>query len=624
MDYENIAKQILQHIGGKENVVTLIHCMTRLRFTLKDESIAEDEAIKKTKGVVGVMKKAGQYQIIIGNDVGNVYNELCKLGNFANSAVKKQITPKKKKGIAALMEIISSIMAPVIPAIMGTAMIRIFVNLLCMIGILDTSGTTYTIFNIMGDSAFFFFPVLIAVSAAKRFCVNLYYAVTVALVMLHPHFIAMIDTAHNISENLYFMKYIPISYISYAYSIIPIIFAVWLLKYVEQLAEKIIPTILKNLLQPFFILLIEIPIVLFVFAPFGSILEHILYNIIDFIHNQLGFIAVGIIAGVYPFIVMAGIHHVFTPVKLGMIASVGFENFICIGELCSNIAQGAASAAVAVKSKNKILKKNATTAAISALFTGITEPALYGVTLRLKRPIVGACIGAAIGGLFGAFFQLKCFAIAIPAILSIVQYVDTTYPISFLSAILTILVTIVATFFITLLIGFEDISENNTEEKTKIENHSNQTLFVPAPAKGKMIPLTEVKDVTFASEILGKGAAIIPEENKIVAPFNGKAVVVFETGHAIALQSDEGLELLIHVGIDTVNLKGKFFHPCVENGTIIKKGDVLLNFDREEIEKEGYDLSTPIIITNTENYKEIILLNQSEYCEFLQDFISVQ
>lgn len=622
MDYENIAKQILQHIGGKENVITLIHCMTRLRFTLKDESIADDEAMKKTKGVVGVMKKAGQYQIIIGNDVGNVYNELCKLGDFANSTVKKQTTPEKKKKITALMEIISSIMAPVIPAIMGTAMIRIFVNLLCMIGILDTSGTTYTILNIMGDSAFFFFPVLIAISAAKRFCVNSYYAVTVALVMLHPQFITMIDTAHDISENLYFMKYIPISYISYAYSIIPIIFAVWVLKYVEQLAEKIIPTILKNLLQPFFILLIEIPIVLFVFAPFGSILEHILYNMIDFIHNQLGFIAVGIIAGVYPFIVMAGIHHVFTPVKLGMIASVGFENFICIGEFCSNIAQGAASAAVAAKSKNKILKKNAATAAISALFTGITEPALYGVTLRLKRPMIGACIGAAIGGLFGAFFQLKCFAIAIPAILSIVQYVETTRPISFLIAVLTILVTTVAAFLITMLIGFEDISESDAEEK--IENSSNQTLFVPAPAKGKIIPLTEVKDVTFASEILGKGAAIIPEENKIVAPFNGKAVVVFETGHAIALQSDEGIELLIHVGIDTVNLKGQFFHPCVENGTIIKKGDVLLNFDREEIEKKGYDLSTPIIITNTENYKDITLLNQSENCELLQDFLSVQ
>lgn len=622
MDYETIAKQILQHIGGKENVITLIHCMTRLRFTLKDESIADDEAIKKTKGVVGVMKKAGQYQIIIGNDVGNVYDELCKLGDFANSAVKKQTTPEKKKRIAALMEIISSIMAPVIPAIMGTAMIRLFVNLLCMIGILDTSGTTYNILTIMGDSAFFFFPVLIAISAAKRFCVNSYYAVTVALVMLHPHFIAMIDTAHNISGNLYFMKYIPISYTSYAYSIIPIIFAVWLLKYVEQLAEKIIPTILKNLLQPFFILLIEIPMVLFVFAPLGSILEHILYNMIDFIHNQLGFIAVGMIAGIYPFIVMAGVHHIFTPVKLGMIASVGFENFICIGELCSNIAQGAASAAVAAKSKNKILKKNATAASVSALFTGITEPALYGVTLRLKRPMIGACIGAAIGGLFGAFFQLKCFAIAIPAILSIVQYVETTRPISFLIAILTILVTTVAAFLITMLIGFEDISESDAEEK--IENSSNQTLFVPAPAKGKIIPLTEVKDVTFASEILGKGAAIIPEENKIVAPFNGKAVVVFETGHAIALQSDEGIELLIHVGIDTVNLKGQFFHPCVENGTIIKKGDVLLNFDREEIEKEGYDLSTPIIITNTENYKDITLLNQSESCELLQDFLSVQ
>ncbi len=624
MDYENIAKQILQHIGGKENVVTLIHCMTRLRFTLRDESIADDEAMKKTKGVVGVMKKAGQYQIIIGNDVGNVYNELCKLGDFANSTIKKQTTSEKKKAIVVLMEMISSVMAPVIPAIMGTAMIRIFVNLLCMIGILDTNGTTYTILSIMGDSAFFFFPVLIAISAAKRFCVNSYYAVTVALVMLHPHFIDMIDTAHNISESLYFMKYIPISYTSYAYSIIPIIFAVWLLKYVEQLAEKVIPTILKNLLQPFFILLIEILIVLFVLAPFGSMLEHILYNIINLIHSQFGFIAVGIIAGVYPFIVMAGVHHVFTPIKLGTIASMGFENFICIGEFCANIAQGAATAAVAVKSRNKTLKKNATTAAISALFTGITEPALYGVTLRLKRPLIGACIGAAIGGLFGAFFQLKCFAIAIPAILSIVQYVDTTRPISFLIAILTITVTTIAAFLITILIGFEDISENDVEENKKVKNSYNKTFFVPAPAKGKIIPLTEVKDVTFSSEILGKGAAIIPEDNKIVAPFNGKAVVVFETGHAIALQSDEGIELLIHVGIDTVNLKGKFFHPCVKNGAIIKKGDVLLNFDKNEIEKEGYDLSIPIIITNTENYTDITLINQFEDCELLQDFLSVQ
>ncbi|MCI8629719.1 MAG: PTS transporter subunit EIIC [Firmicutes bacterium] len=622
MDYENIAKQILQHIGGKENVATVIHCMTRLRFTLKNEAIANDEAVKNTKGVVGVMKKAGQYQIIIGNDVGNVYDELCKLGDFSNSIPipKKQEVLKNKNNITQLMEIISSIMAPVIPAIMGTAMIRILTNLLHMLDILDVNGTTYYILNIIGDSAFFFFPVLIAISAAKRFCVNVYYAVTVALILMHPNFMDMMDKG----ENLYFMKYIPLPSISYAYSIIPIIFAIWILKYVERLAEKIIPTILKNLLQSLFVLLVEVLIVLFVLAPFGSLLEHILYDIIDLIHNQLGFIAVGMIAGIYPFIVMAGIHHALTPVKLGMIASAGFENFICIGELCSNIAQGAASAAVAVKSKNKILKKNATTAAISALFTGITEPALYGVTLRLKRPIIGACIGAAIGGLFGAFFQLKCFAIAIPAILSIVQYVDTTYPISFLIAILTILVTIVATFFITLLIGFKDISENDIEEKTKIENHSNQTLFVPAPAKGKMIPLTEVKDVTFASEILGKGAVIIPEENKIVAPFSGKVAVVFETGHAIALQSDEGLELLIHVGIDTVNLKGKFFHPCVENGTIIKKGDVLLNFDREEIEKEGYDLSTPIIITNTENYKEITLLNQSEHCELLQDFLSVK
>ena len=573
MDYENTAKKILQRVGGKDNVINLVHCMTRLRFTLKDESIVDDEAVKKTKGVMGIMKKGGQYQIIIGNDVGNVFNELNKLGNFSNEVKEVPAKSNEKKNIfTMLMDTISGIMAPVIPAIIGAAMIKVLLTLLPMIGVLSTNGQTYQLLSVIGDGAFFFMPVLIAISASKKFGTNMYYAASIALIMLHPNLITLMNTAHDAGQTVKFLKYIPVTYASYSYSVIPIILAVYSLRYVERFVDKITPVVTKNFLKPMLVVLIEAPIALIILGPLGAICGNGLSTVVYAIHDKLGFIAIGLVAGVYPFVVMAGMHHAFTPIKLGMIATTGYENFICIGELCSNMAQGAASLAVALRSKNKDFKQIAGSSAFSALFAGITEPALYGVTLRLKRPMLGACIGGAVGGLVGGFFQMKCFGIA------------------------------------TLIIGFEDIVDEDDDldfvEESNAQLLDNE-ISITSPVEGKVIPLTEVKDPTFSQEILGKGAAIIPEKGVVYAPFDGKVDAVFETGHALGLVSEDGVELLVHVGIDTVNLKGKHFTPKKKSGDTMKKGDILLEFDIDKIKADGYDVTTPIIISNTEQFEKV-------------------
>lgn len=573
MDYENTAKKILQRVGGKDNVINLVHCMTRLRFTLKDESIVDDEAVKKTKGVMGIMKKGGQYQIIIGNDVGNVFNELNKFGNFSNEVKEVPAKSNEKKNIfTMLMDTISGIMAPVIPAIIGAAMIKVLLTLLPMIGVLSTNGQTYQLLSVIGDGAFFFMPVLIAISASKKFGTNMYYAASIALIMLHPNLITLMNTAHDAGQTVKFLKYIPVTYASYSYSVIPIILAVYSLRYVERFVDKITPVVTKNFLKPMLVVLIEVPIALIILGPLGAICGNGLSTVVYAIHDKLGFIAIGLVAGVYPFVVMAGMHHAFTPIKLGMIATTGYENFICIGELCSNMAQGAASLAVALRSKNKDFKQIAGSSAFSALFAGITEPALYGVTLRLKRPMLGACIGGAVGGLVGGFFQMKCFGIA------------------------------------TLIIGFEDIVDEDDDldfvEESNAQLLDNE-ISITSPVEGKVIPLTEVKDPTFSQEILGKGAAIIPEKGVVYASFDGKVDAVFETGHALGLVSEDGVELLVHVGIDTVNLKGKHFTPKKKSGDTMKKGDILLEFDIDKIKADGYDVTTPIIISNTEQFAKV-------------------
>lgn len=613
MDYKLLGQKILERVGGKENVEGLVHCMTRLRFTLKDESIVDDELVKKTKGVMGVMKKSGQYQIIIGNEVAAVYKEICKLGNFQEASNNNVVKPKKKQNMfSEILDVISGIMSPVIPAIIGAAMIKVLLTVLPMIGILSDTSQTYQLLSVVGDGAFYFMPVLIAMSAAKKFRANPYYAVSIALILLHPNFSAMLEGVKEGGETLKFFNVIPVSYALYAYSVVPIIMSVWILPHIEKFVDKITPTITKNFLKPMLVMLIIGPIVMVAIGPLGSILGNILSSAVYFIHDKLGFIAVGLVAAIFPFIVMTGMHHAFTPIKLGVLASTGFEGFICIAEFASNMAQGAAALAVSVKSKNKDVKQSAGSSAFSALVAGITEPALYGTTLRFKKPMMGACIGAGIGGLVGGFFQMKCYGVATPALVTIPQYIEQGNPKSIIYVLITAAVTIVGSFAASYLIGFDDPVEEDEENEEKLVIKSlNTGVKVASPLSGEMVELSQVNDATFASGIIGKGTAIIPTKGQIIAPFDGVVDAFFDTGHAIVLKSNEGIEMLIHVGIDTVNLGGKYFNPKKSQGDKIKAGDIILEFDIQGIISEGYEVVTPVIITNSDSYMDIIVENKS-------------
>ena len=609
MDYKKLAERILEKLGGKENVESVVHCMTRLRFVLKDESQVDDEQVKKIKGVIGVMKKSGQYQIIIGNEVASVYKEICALGNFKEKTSVKKIEKKNQNIISEMLDIISSVMSPVIPAIIGAAMIKVLLTVLSMIGILSNTSQTYELLSVIGDGAFFFMPVLIGMSAAKRFNANPYYAVSIALIILHPNFISLLKGANEAGQTVKFFNLIPVTYANYSYSVIPIILSVAVLPYIEQFVDKITPKITKNFLKPMLVMLFIAPIVMVVIGPLGAIFGDMLSTAVYFIQDKLGFIAVGLVAAVFPFVVMTGMHHAFTPIKLGVLATTGFEGFICIAEFCANMAQGAAALAVSIKSKNSDIKQSAGSSAFSALVAGITEPALYGTNLRFKKPMIGACLGGLMGGLVGGFFQMKCYGVATPAIVTIPQYLEEGNPQSFLYILITLGVTVVSTFIITYVIGFEDPVEEDDEEmlEEKVTIPLNTGLNIVSPLEGHMIELSQVNDVTFSSGVMGNGVAIIPTKGQVVAPFDGTIDVFFKTHHAIGLRSETGVELLIHVGLDTVNLEGKYFTPHRKQGDTIKTGDVILEFDIEKIKKAGYELVTPIIITNSQQFMDIIV-----------------
>lgn len=615
MDYKLVAEKILERVGGKNNVEELVHCMTRLRFTLKDESIVDDELVKKTKGVMGVMKKSGQYQIIIGNEVAGVYKEICNLGNFKKDHNNKNVRSKKKQNIfSEILDIISGIMSPVIPALIGAAMIKVLLTVLPMIGILDASGQTYQLLSVVGDGAFYFMPVLIAMSAARKFDANQYYAASIALILLHPNFTSMLDSINGTGETLKFFNFIPVTYAYYGYSVIPIIMSVAVLPYIEKFVDKITPTITKNFLKPMLVMLIIGPLVMVVIGPLGSIFGNVLTNIVYFVHDKLGFIAVALVAAIFPFIVMTGMHHAFTPIKLGVLASTGFEGFICIAEFCSNMAQGAAALAVSIKSKNKDIKQSAGSSAFSALVAGITEPALYGTTLRFKKPMIGACIGAGLGGLVGGLFQMKCYGVATPALVTIPQYIEQGNPKSIIYILITAGVTILGSFIASYIIGFEDIIEFEEDDENGCmlaEKSLNIGIKISSPLSGEIVGLSKVNDPTFESGVMGKGTAIVPNNGKIIAPFDGIIEAFFDTGHAIALKSDEGIEMLIHVGIDTVNLEGKYFKPKKSQGDRIKAGDTILEFDIKGIISEGYEIVTPVIITNSDNYMDVVVENKN-------------
>lgn len=601
MNYAELAKQILEKVGGKENVAFLTHCATRLRFTLKDETKADMDALKKTKGVMGVVNKGGQFQVIIGSDVASVYKPLTELGNFADGNDNKNDVEKKGK-LVQVFDTIAGIFTPIIPAITGAGMIKCVLALLVSFNLIDTSSQTYYILNFMGDAAFYFLPFLLANSAAKKFKCNAYLAMTIAGVLLHPNFAALKTAGDPVS----FLG-LPVTLAGYSSSVIPIILGVWFMSFVEPIADKVSPKVVKFFTKPLITILVTAPVLLIVLGPLGTILGDGIASAIAFLDSYASWLVPFVVGTFSPLLVMTGMHYGLIPIGINNVATAGFDTVVGPGMLASNIAQGGAALCVALKSKNKDLKQLAGSSGLTAV-CAITEPAMYGVNLALKKPLYAAMIGGGVSGLYLGITGVGRFVSGSPGLLALPGYIGGNGSANIINACIGAVIAFVVSFIAAWIIGFDDPVEEGKEEIAAIETVDRlvEKVEIACPINGEVIALEQVEDETFASGIIGKGVAIIPTDGKVVSPINGTVQTIFKTKHAIGLLSDEGVEVLIHIGMDTVQLNGEHFIAHIKDGDRVKVGDPLVDVDLEAVKAKGYETVTPVIVTNSDKYLDIV------------------
>lgn len=606
MNYNEIAKNVLEKVGGEKNVSHLTHCATRLRFNLIDDSIVNTDEVKNIKGVYGAVNKGGQFQVIIGNDVPNVYKEIIGMTNLGTS--KEEAEEKKKFSISMIFDVIAGIFIPAIPAIAGCGMLKAVLSLLTAFGWLNADSQTFYFISFVADSAFYFLPVLLAYTAAQKFKCSPFVAVVLASMLLHPNFSALVAAGEP-----FHLFGLPVTLASYGSSVIPIILITWVLSFVEKFFTRVLPKSIKLIFVPLCSILVMFPLAFVVLGPLGTIIGNYLANGIMTINNFAPWLIPTIIGGLSPLLVMTGMHYSLFPGVFQQLATQGLNN-ITPGMLPSNMAEGAAALAVAIKTKNAELKELATSTGITALL-GITEPALYGVTLKLKKPLYGVMLGGALGGLY---FGLMGVSVGTPNGASPLQfavYIDGARPMNIVHMVIGVIIAMAIAFVTTLMLYKEDTrvdaKEDSKEEKNVVQP-LNKRINISSPLNGKVVAMKDVPDETFASEVMGKGIAIDPADGKVVSPVNGKITTIFHTNHAIGITSDDGTEILIHIGIDTVELEGKYYTAHVENGSTIKKGDLLVEFDKEKINEAGYNTITPIIILNSNDYLDVIETTKTE------------
>jgi beta-glucoside PTS system EIICBA component len=603
MDFNKTANGILEHIGGEKNVQHVIHCMTRLRFNLHDDSKVDRKKLEKIPGVMGTNVSGDQFQVIIGNDVPKVYNAI-----LGNSSIKTEGTNKKsgkkKNVLNSIFDVISGTFTPILPAIAGAGMIKGLLAIALTLGWLTAESQVYIILNAIGDGAFYFLPILLAVSAARKFGSNVYVAAAIGAALLHPTLTTLLSSGEKIN----FLG-LPVTVVTYSSSVIPILLAVWVSSYVEKWIDRITPSMVKLIVVPTLTLLIVVPVTLIVLGPIGAIMGNWLSVGVGALFEH-GWIFAGLIlGGTFSLIIMTGMHYAFLPIVVNSLTTKGFD-VILPSMFAANMGQAGATFAVALRSKNKSFKSLAMTTSLTAIM-GITEPAMYGVNMRLKKPFIGGLIGGAVGGAYYSAVGVKYFIlggnVGLPGVASFIGE-------TFVLALLGLPIAFAAGAIATYVMGFEDIeseeeTDTSTEENGNAED-SKPDLVVAAeqvysPIRGDVKALSEVNDPTFSSEIMGKGLAIQPQEGKVVSPVTGRVTTIFKTKHAIGITSDNGAEILIHVGLDTVKLNGKHFTAHVKDGDFVDVGKTLVTFDIEAIKAEGYDLITPVIITNPDRYQTI-------------------
>ncbi|HEL0580046.1 TPA: PTS beta-glucoside transporter subunit IIBCA [Streptococcus equi subsp. zooepidemicus] len=609
MTYQETAKAIFEAVGGEQNIQEVTHCITRLRLVLKDDKQVVDQKIKLIPNVIGVMRQNGQYQIILGNDVNNYYKAFMTLGQFHETDMSSS-AGQKQSVIEGLIETIASVITPLIPALLGGGMLKVVGILVPMLGLAGTDSQTVAFINFFGDAAYYFMPIMIAYSAAARFKVTPVLAATVAGILLHPAFVTMVAAGKPMA-----LFGAPVTPASYGASVIPILIMVYLMQYIEREVNRFVPSVMKSFLQPTLIIFISGFLALVVIGPLGVIIGQGLSNSLLAIYHIAPWLALAILGAIMPLVVMTGMHWAFAPIFLA--ASVATPDVLILpAMLASNLAQGSAAVAVACQSKQKQTRQVALAAGLSALLAGITEPALYGITLKFKKPLYAAMISGGLVGAYIGFVNIASYTFVVPSLIGLPQYISPTSSANFTNALIAAGLTIALTFTLTWFFGIdEEVDQEGSadSDSTPVKSGLSAKQSIYAPMVGTVLPLSEVPDETFSSKLLGEGLAILPNEEYVYAPFDGEVITLFPTKHAIALKNAKGVDVLIHVGIDTVELKGQGFEQLVKAGDTVKQGQPLLRIDLELIGSKGYSLVTPFVVTNSSEQLEIIINDNKEH-----------
>ena len=617
MDYGVIAKEIYEKIGKKENIVSAAHCATRLRLVIADNSKCDKGAIESIEGVKGVFEASGQLQIILGTGVVNkVFEELINLAGITEASkeeAKKAATSKQNIFMRAI-KTLGDVFVPIIPAIVASGLLMGLLEGLSKVWPQMANSGTYTVIHLFSNAAFVFLPILIAISAAKVFGGNIFLGAVIGMIMIHTDLLNAWSVAGMAASDIptasvWFGLY-DINLVGYQGHVIPVVIAVWFMSTIEKKLHKIVPEMIDLFVTPLVTVLVTGYLTLTVFGPIFSTLEN---GVLGFVQTliTLPFGIGAFLAGaVYAPTVVIGVHHMYNALEASMLSATGANIWMPIAT-AANVAQGAAALAYALRTKNRKTKAMALPASLSA-FLGITEPAIFGVNIRFMRPFIAGIIGGACGALVGSVLKVSATAYGVTGLFGLLITTNTT-----LQYIILMAVAFGVAFAISWIIFKEE--DETSEEKTIASEEANEASEVTtvegeilSPLTGKSIPMTEVNDSTFAAELLGKGMAVVPTEGKVYAPVNGKIVTIFDTKHAIGIKADDGTEILIHIGINTVELKGEPFEAHVVEGQEVKIGQLLVEFDIPKIKEAGYDVTTPVIVTNTYDYVKVDMVCSGE------------
>ncbi|KAA8751543.1 MULTISPECIES: beta-glucoside-specific PTS transporter subunit IIABC [Paenibacillus] len=617
-NYDQLAKDILSRVGGRENVNSVFHCVTRLRFKLKNESVAKTEELKNLPGVITVMQSGGQYQVVIGNEVPDVYKAVVKVGNFPSEGQVEEETDNsgKKVGLfSRFIDMISGVFTPLLGLLAATGMIKGFNEMFVSFGWITQDSGTYQLLKATGDSLFYFFPIFLGYTAIKKFGGSPFLGMAIGASLVYPTLggLKAGDPLYTLFAGTLFESPIHITFLGmpvilmeYSSSVIPIIIATFVAVKLERFFKNVIPKVVSTFLVPFFTLLVIVPATFLVIGPISTWAGQLIGAGATSIYELSPIVTGLVIGGLWQVFVLFGLHWGLVPVALLNLSTIGADPVIAMS-FAASFAQIGAVLAVLLKTKNTKLKTLSVPAFISGIF-GVTEPAIYGVTLPLKKPFIMSCIAGGIGGGILGYAGSKLYMIGGLGVFGYPTFInkETGLDSTFYMAIVATLVAFVLGFVLTYVVGFKDPVEKVAAPAPVLDPNPNSRYEIVSPMAGEVVALNEINDVTFAGEHMGKGIAIRPTSGRVVSPITGVVQTVYRTKHAIGLVSDDGVEMLIHIGQDTVKLKGEHFTTHVKDGDRVNAGDLIVEFDLQAIKDAGYETVTPIIVTNTSNYLDVV------------------